>query len=312
MADSRKEVVFFPHPLLWVLTGVSFIIMAIWCAATGFSVDARYIWAMLPVFGFLMWKAFSLAERGPDMARVIFTLVLFVVFGSISGVLNYLGVRAGFPLIDSWLHGADRALGFDWMAHVAWVNGHPALARTLFISYALIMAMLLYVLFALMLRRDFARLREFVIVLFFCMLTVDVISVFLPAAGAYAHLHPPASVIGNMPADAGRYWLHDFMALRNGSMHSVELARMTGLIAFPSFHTIMALLTTWALRGQRGFWPIAVVNAFSLVSTISIGGHYLTDVIGGMIVLGAIIALYRLWEGRAERMRAPALVAAQS
>jgi hypothetical protein len=314
MTRTRNDVIFFPHPVLWGLTGVAFVIMAAWCLASGFAIEGGYKWAVvLPVFPFLMWKAFSLAERGPGMARTIFTFVLFVIFGTISGVLNYLGVRAGFPLVDSWLHRADLALGFDWMAHVAWVNAHPGLILSLFISYAMIMGLLLYVLFALMLRQDFERLREFVIVLFFCMVAVDVISVFLPAQGAYAYLKPPASVIGNMPPDAGRYWLHDFMALRDGTMNSVRLTEMTGLIAFPSFHTIMALLTTWALRGRRGFWPIAVVNGLSLFSTISIGGHYLIDVIAGAVVLTVIIAAYHFWRVRgASRRSSPALEPAQA
>ena len=35
---------------------------------------------------------------------------------------------------------------------------------------------------------------------------------------------------------------------------------MTGIITFPSFHTAVAIITVWVVRGLGGFWPLLVLN----------------------------------------------------
>jgi membrane-associated phospholipid phosphatase len=92
-------------------------------------------------------------------------------------------------------------------------------------------------------------------------------------------------------------------ALRAGTTHSVSLATLTGLIAFPSFHTSAAILMIWAA------WPLAwlrlpvlAVNGAMLAATPVEGAHYLIDMIGGgALALFAIAMTERLVSGRAKR-----------
>jgi len=91
----------------------------------------------------------------------------------------------------------------------------------------------------------------------------------------------------------------DFTALRNGTMREISLARMEGLITFPSFHTTLAVLFVAALRRHRLALAIgAVVNGLMLLSIPSEGGHYLVDVIAGAMVAAVAIQMAARIEAR--------------
>jgi membrane-associated phospholipid phosphatase len=71
---------------------------------------------------------------------------------------------------------------------------------------------------------------------------------------------------------------------------------MAGMVSFPSFHTIVAVLTAWALWPLRIIGPIAVLlNAILIVSTVPWGGHYLIDIPAGaaIAVLGITVIAHR-------------------
>ena len=84
------------------------------------------------------------------------------------------------------------------------------------------------------------------------------------------------------------------VAIRNGTA-VVDLTQLKGIISFPSFHAVMAVLLTRIHRGSRLLWPMAALNAVMLLSVLSEGGHYLVDAIAGAAIAGiAILATARL------------------
>ena len=98
-----------------------------------------------------------------------------------------------------------------------------------------------------------------------------------------------ASALG----DAGVRHLNDFFALREGRFTEFHLSKMEGIITFPSFHCVLAVLTAWALWPLRWLGPLAAAfNALVLVSTIPQGGHYLADILSGMAIGLAVLALH--------------------
>ena len=68
---------------------------------------------------------------------------------------------------------------------------------------------------------------------------------------------------------------------------------IVGLITFPSFHAAAAVLLGWLYYGNRLLrWPFVLLNAGMALSAIVVGGHYLVDIIGGVVVaiLGITVA----------------------
>jgi membrane-associated phospholipid phosphatase len=86
------------------------------------------------------------------------------------------------------------------------------------------------------------------------------------------------------------------MGLRSGPAAVLDFRKMEGLVTFPSFHTVLAIITAYAFRGFRLLaLPALVLNGAVIVSTLPEGGHYLVDVLAGALIAAAGIALVR-WE----------------
>ena len=115
------------------------------------------------------------------------------------------------------------------------------------------------------------------------------ISAIWPTLGPCAANGPS---VGACAANSGGdiVYLRDVLALRAGGPWHFELTAMEGIITMPSYHTVMAVLFTYAFRrtGLVGY-GIATLNVVMLLSIPPIGGHYLVDVLaGGALALGAI------------------------
>ena len=182
-------------------------------------------------------------------------------------------------------------MGFDWMAHFAWVSAHPLAAQILIYAYHSCMLQLAVFVIILSCTKRFEHLREFLTLFVLTALAVSLVSTLWPAEGAMPFHAPPASLrIGNDPM-VGIYHLHDERALRDGSMRVVDLAHAAGLVTLPSFHAIFAILLAWATRGiWYLFVPAIILNTVVCISAIAIGGHYLIDIYAGAAI--AFVSMY--------------------
>ena len=65
----------------------------------------------------------------------------------------------------------------------------------------------------------------------------------------------------------------------------ISPANVKGLIGFPSFHAVLAVLPLWSVRRLRAVrLPLALFNLLMLAATPIQGGHHLVDVLGGIAV----------------------------
>ena len=77
-----------------------------------------------------------------------------------------------------------------------------------------------------------------------------------------------------------------------------------GLIAFPSYHAVLAMLMVWYARTISYLrWPILVLNLVVLASAPVQGGHHLIDIFGGCAVTVLAILVVRA----AEAVRVPSV-----
>jgi membrane-associated phospholipid phosphatase len=84
------------------------------------------------------------------------------------------------------------------------------------------------------------------------------------------------------------------MSLRAGGAHPIALNTLTGIITFPSFHTVIAIIFIYVHRPpSHSFIPVAILNVLMLLSTPSEGHHYLIDLISGAVVAAICIAIVR-------------------
>ena len=95
--------------------------------------------------------------------------------------------------------------------------------------------------------------------------------------------------------------------LRAGNPSAFDLSRLQGLISFPSYHTVLAVLLTHAHRRSKLLIPIAAINGVMLLSIPLFGGHYLVDMIAGAAV--ALLAIAATSAAPRPRRVAPATTA---
>jgi hypothetical protein len=80
-----------------------------------------------------------------------------------------------------------------------------------------------------------------------------------------------------------------------------------GLIAFPSYHAVLALIVMWYARYlPRLFWPLVATNVLVLVATPIHGGHHLVDVLAAFPV--TVLSLLLAGERATISVKSPALV----
>jgi membrane-associated phospholipid phosphatase len=81
-------------------------------------------------------------------------------------------------------------------------------------------------------------------------------------------------------------WIGKLIQIRQGDAANLKKLDGNGLIAFPSFHCTAALLfvwSTWTIGWLRV--PMMAVCLALLIATPIFGGHYISDMIAGAVVM---------------------------
>lgn len=280
---------------------MAWIVIATLGAATSFglwSTGFIVMWPSLlhPVCGALalygatcFYRSVRREERLASSCEALAQLVLFTM---IAGPLSYLAAGLDRPLQDARLVHADRLMGFDWRAYLAWINAHPALHGPLRLAYDTLLPQLAAAILLLGLTGRRHQLRILVWSVIASAVVSIAVSAIWPAVGGYAHFNLHAAVYsGIQPSDA---WTHvpDFLGVRDGTLRTLALDRMQGIIAFPSFHAALGVIFAWAYwQSPWTRWPGLAIEAALLLSTPVDGAHYLSDIVAGCLLAFASIGI---------------------
>ncbi len=235
--------------------------------------------------------------------RVALLLVFTLLFSALclGGLtLSYLAASIGLPFQDRLLADIDAAFGFNWMRFLSAVNAYPLLSRLLTAAYDSTGALLVGAAAFLSLAGHRERFTELLAVLAIAILATGLLSALVPAAGAYVLFKPAASQFSSFSANAGMWHYDILMELRTAASPVIDYAKPTGLVTFPSFHTALGVITTYAVREHRLILiPVAIINAAMIVATLPEGGHHAVDLIAGAALALSAIGFVRFWGRRA-------------
>lgn len=297
---SQFDARLFPHYSLWLtmalLTGVCLVIWSRSSFDIALGEDGPGI--LLGIWLFCIGIRYQSRQRA--MSALYFILAYLILIAPLLGAASYLAVGAGYPLIDTQLAAFDALIGFDWLAHTAWVNERAWATGLLTWTYNQLLSGMIVTLVFLLVTRRFERVREITLLMGMTSISSIFFVTFMPAVGAYAFYNPAPELVANIPQLAGRYHLPDFTALRDGTMSTITLSATTGLVTFPSFHTITPVMCNWAVRGTWLFWVMLPFTIVMVISTLAIGGHYLADVLAGLAYCVAAAGAYAHWQARRE------------
>jgi len=264
-----------PPLLLVAAITVLALVLNQWTQLRWLTPAYQLIW--MPVLFCAALAGYATLRAQPAIREIGIYLGFWFFYPLFAAQLSYIATRTHFPLQDALFMRLDGALGFTWGGWVEFWLAHPLLLAVQQFAYdSSYWQPLLYVpFFALFAPRG--RNGEFLTAILLGLTATILVYTVLPSLG-------PADMAG-LKAPSGEI----IRTLRTGSSGPYPYF---GIIAFPSFHTVMALLFIAAHRGNPVTFPL--VLAFNLVMLTAIpysGDHYLTDMIaGGVIALGAFAA----------------------
>ena len=269
-----------------------------WALAVGFALpppDFFLLQGLITgIFG-TVGVFYLFIRRDSQVARLMFNIVLGFWFVGFAILFSYLCATTNRPLVDTELAALDRALGIDWPAMVAWAAAKPWIADWARFVYDRPFTELLVIIVVLAILGRPDRVEEFVSCFIVSGIITAIIGSFLPADSGYAYFQVPSDVYTSLKAVVTPQYLEHFHALRDGTMRSVVVGDVRGLVAFPSYHTCFALLLSYMVRDYKLLlFPSLVLNSAVIATTPLVGAHYVTDVIGGFAVAGFSIWLVAL------------------
>jgi hypothetical protein len=275
--------------------------------ATGMHIELGALSSYLVLLALLFGAHALYTHRRPRPVIGLATGSLGLMFAAAlcAGIIANAGMRLRYPLVDGWLTGMDLALGFDTSAWLRTFAEYPAFADLLALAYTSIFPLVFLSAVVLSVRGRSASLWEMTAGFSVGIVVCATISVLLPAIGSVSHAGLEGLAGAGLPNGSGIYHLHAVSAYRDGTSPLLDVRKLEGVVTFPSFHMIMAIIVAAAFRstGIIG-WAVAGWCGLVAISTVPMGGHYLIDLIAGTLIWLAVRQVCR-WDqrGKTQAMR---------
>jgi membrane-associated phospholipid phosphatase len=289
----------------WVVIGLLAAGLIVAALALGFSFKpASLVLAFAVAAAYLALAFYNIRRNGGTCSTIFFILgstgqVLLIPI--LMTPMTYIAASANLPLQDAALAAWDRWLGLDWQAYYDYVSRHSWMVYGAFLSYAMIGWPVFGIPIVLGVTHRYRRMQEFTLAFAIALIVTTAITALVPAAAIYDEqffANPGAPFTSTAFLDH----LRDFPRVRDGSLRVLDMANLTGIVTFPSFHAATAVIYLWALWAVWWIRPVAVLaNIGMLLATPYIGGHYFVDVFAGIAIAIAAIAAARLVSARLAR-----------
>lgn len=297
-AIRRQQFLWRKFLIAWCVVFAVLLIDGIWVYSRKYAISREGLVSTFAALGFLLFVICALLGamqipryrvvtrklRHGEAAETVAWFALLFCFLWSTWLLSYLCTTVNAPLIDDHLIRIDGLFGFYWPSAYAWVGSHPALRSVLQFAYLSWRWQLLAlgVFLGLAGRRE--DLSDFVLLMMIATLLVIGISTPLASSSAFLHFK-----VDDMHALSS---VSAYDALRSGVMRTFDPDQPQGLVSMPSLHAMLSVFLPYVLRHVKIVFPIAVVlNGLMLLSTPTQGGHYLSDVLVGLILAVCTIKL---------------------
>ncbi|KAA6465062.1 phosphatase PAP2 family protein [Acidobacteria bacterium AB60] len=208
----------------------------------------------------------------------------------------YLVARSHIPLKDHALAQIDQSFGFNVSTLVQGMALHPWIRAFFALSYQALFPLMVLAVLLPAVRYRFRAVKELIIATACATLMGAVLFRWVPAIG-------PWVVYGYTPGSSQLRCQDLLLTLRAGSVHVLDLNE-SGIVCFPSFHTVLAIVSCvslWSIKPLR--IPAAAVAALIVISTLTTGWHYLVDVLGGLLLAILSVACARSFTAFEQRIQ---------
>lgn len=266
----------------------------VWAGVRHFDIDIRaYLTLAVLSSGLVAGGLFyARVRRDERLSAMLFGAAFLVAFSASFSLFNYFLLTVAGARIDAPLAAIDRAMGIDWPAMMAFAAAHPFANRLLEIGYNSVLPQIILLIAWLAAQRHSAEIYKFCLALAVgAAITVFFWTAF-PSFGAFSVYDLPQAVSSRLTVALDSHYARDLVHLLATGPGHISPQQVKGLIGFPSFHAVLALLVVWyAWSLARLRWLIVGLNVVVLVGTPIQGGHHVVDVIAGFAVAAASVAV---------------------
>ncbi|MGB9229855.1 MAG: phosphatase PAP2 family protein [Terracidiphilus sp.] len=270
------------------MAGVSAVLiaMAVICVTClSYRLSAPTLGDYVGVAAFLLAAGYCWRAKHERFFQVCLIVFWSFLMGKLLGFPVYLAARSRFPLQDDALARFDRMLGVQVPSILHFCANHPWIKESFAASYDWIFPlMVLSVMLPAVLYRWTAA-KELVIASSLATIVGSMMFAVCPAIG-------PWTVYHFAPSAQQQTCEALFLTLRSGSFHTLS-PDDKGIICFPSFHVMLAIVSCVAICSIKVLRiPAVLVASLIVISTLTTGWHYIADVIGGLTlaVLAELLA----------------------
>jgi membrane-associated phospholipid phosphatase len=167
------------------------------------------------------------------------------------------------------------------------MDHYPILQSALAICYDGLIPLIFLALVLPVLCDQVASVKEYILANVFSAVIALPLFAALPAIG-------PWHYYGYAPNAEQERTTQIFLALKADAWFTLGRWNLAGIVAFPSFHTIMAVLSAIALwRIPYVRWFAALLACLIVVSTVTTGWHYVVDVLAGLAIAALALVAAR-------------------
>jgi membrane-associated phospholipid phosphatase len=278
LAPARFAVPSYPRQIA-LLLGMS--LVTTWAIALPMPIPIEEVGirVFICLFPLLLW--ILLRRCYPRCAMFFKFVTILAAAGYIASALIFAVATTAHPFADVALARCDSLLCLSGATLIERVNAHPLIASTLTFLYASALLQTIFGIGYLAQSRQERRLNVYAVRFILCAM--------LTAAGFYVFPAQGTCVAYRLPIP--EYYAATLAQLDHlRTAASFSLDGPAGIVTFPSFHCIAAVLTASMFHRSRLFVPMAVLNALVVVSAVTVGFHYFADILGGLIVAFGVIA----------------------
>jgi hypothetical protein len=281
---------------LWALLAGTAAVLLVAFPLTGLSLDVGHSYGQIALFaiaaGMAGYYQHAPEGRAKRIIELIENIALFSLISLLGALATYVVARSTAAYYGKEFAAFDQLVGYDWAASYHYVADHRRLAAIAEFAYLSIFFTPPMLIIGLVAAGHVERVRRFLFAFALALaLTIVIFALF-----------PAQSALGYYIGSEGAYMPPSGMtqdtviaALRSGTLSRIDPSQLTGLINFPSFHAQAGVLFIWAVWPLRRLrYPMTVLNLALIAATPVEGSHYIADVLAGVVLAVAVIALMYL------------------
>ncbi|EAU43363.1 hypothetical protein FP2506_10976 [Fulvimarina pelagi HTCC2506] len=229
--------------------------------------------------------SYRVSGRSQSIGCTTIGVGLLMLFTTTLSIVNYLTLPLQVAPYDEFLVRIDALIGFHWPSVMEVASRYPVFCHILGLVYQSTMCQLAILVTILGLSGRVLELDR--LLLTFAVSAVGVVAFWsaFPSLGTMAYYELDAGIVARIAPVVGPDYGLALKELYASGPDRIDPWQSLGLIAFPSFHTVLALMTISFARSVKWLFPFALaLNLLMMPAVVIHGGHHLFDVFGGIVM----------------------------